>query len=243
MLTWKRLWLAKRKNEWNVAGDVEYCSTWPQSVIRHFVLRVHYPNGCHAKPLSLTVHLTVKIKLIPVLCTETTNLTICPVLRRFCWPSKTSILRKHKKVVVKLKTFTFTIWWQVRTPCKTAALVFYSLYRSNVELHWTELSALSQPMYSSNRQDMLQSCVLVVNKLLLPNGCFRSVMIDIFWKKNIDNTVEIHKDNLKCKTLEGCIRNSVNLTHIRIQNYQTFPLLCCSASEDMELTYWQDQVS
>jgi len=78
-----------------VTGDVEYGSTCPQSFIRHFLLRVYNPNGCHAKPVSLTVRLTVY---------RNDKFNIIPSLKEICRPSKPSVFRKRKKVPVKLTT-------------------------------------------------------------------------------------------------------------------------------------------
>lgn len=78
-------------------------------------------------------------------------------------------------------------------------LCLFNPYQSNVELNLTVLSAVSDPLSSSNWHIILQCLMLVFPKLLLS-----SRRLEIFQKINLDQTVGSHKDNLDRKGLNMC---------------------------------------
>jgi len=71
------------------------------------------------------------------------------------------------------------------------------IYRSNVELNSTALSAVPGLMSSLYRHVILHGFMLVFPKLLLASGFFWTLNITDFLKKNkLDKSVGIHKNNL-----------------------------------------------
>jgi len=43
--------------------------------------------------------------------------------------------------------------------------------------------------------------MLVSRNMLLSNGCFLTLKLEILWIVNLDQTVEIHNNNLNCRGL------------------------------------------
>jgi len=73
-------------------------------------------------------------------------------------------------------------------------------YLSSVLLNSAALSTVPVPVSSSKQLAILQCFILILLKLLLCGGYFFFEVSKIFWKINLNQSVEIYKSNLDCKS-------------------------------------------
>ena len=78
----------------------------------------------------------------------------------------------------------------------------FNPYRSNVELKSTMLSAIPEPMSSSNRQLFYNAFCWFSLGFCYLVAAFQLWRLEIFWKINLDKTVGTDKNNLDCKGLK-----------------------------------------
>jgi hypothetical protein len=113
MLNFKQhRWLAKRKTNWRVAGNVGYCRTLPSSAIRHLrPPHVYSLNRSYTEPIvaSRITHCASDSQnqaRSNVVYWAATDIITAAQLKMFCLPVKTLISWEHTNEAVHWKQLT-----------------------------------------------------------------------------------------------------------------------------------------